>query len=265
MKKIFFFITIFNFLFLLYGEEITIKTVELSDGTHRYYHDLITSALESNGYKVKLDVERSLPQTRIVEYLDSGKLTLHWLVQNSERDSKYIPIEVGITNGLIGNRILFIPKGAQAIYDKVKTLDDFKKLDKIGGFGKNWFDIKVWEANNLKVFVKDGEWRDIYKMIEAGNRGVDYFSRGAHEIVIEQSQYPYLDVEKKLVLIYKRDFRFYLNKESSSLKPVLLESLQKAAKNGLINKLIRKYFSDVFDKDKINLDSRIKINLVTPE
>ena len=31
----------------------------------------------------------------------------------------------------------------------------------------------------------DGEWRNIYKMLGAGNRGIDYFSRGIMEIEAE--------------------------------------------------------------------------------
>lgn len=41
----------------------------------------------------------------------------------------------------------------------MKTLEDFRKQGKVGGFGKGWFDIVVWKSNDLKFTEEDGEWR----------------------------------------------------------------------------------------------------------
>ncbi|OHD17830.1 MAG: hypothetical protein A2086_12525 [Spirochaetes bacterium GWD1_27_9] len=264
MKKIILLMIFIMIGLFVFSEEIVLTTVELSDGTHNYYHELLTKALEAKGHKLTLNIEKSLPQPRIVNYFENEKLSIHWLIQTKERDTKYIPVEVDITNGLTGNRILFIGKNKQKDFDNVKTLEDFRNLNKIGGLGKNWFDVEVWKANNLKYFEKEGEWRDLYKMLKDGNMGIDYFSRGVQEIVVESALHPYLDIEKNIVLIYNKDFRFYLSKSAKKYKKFLEESLVEAKKSGLIDKLIRKYFLDVFDKNKINLDGRIKIKLTTP-
>ncbi|MCP4218414.1 MAG: hypothetical protein GY765_27505, partial [bacterium] len=139
----------------------------LSDGSHVYYHELITKSMEEIGYDVEIQVKPNLPlpQKRIVLLLENGKLTLHWMVQSDERDKSYVPVRVDITNGLAGHRILFIPKGSQSVYDSVKNLDDFRNLGKIDGLGKNWFDAKVWRKNRLRHYEQDGEWRCLYKKI----------------------------------------------------------------------------------------------------
>lgn len=238
-------------------------------GTYAYHHDLIRKSLEAMGHQVTIiSLSEDYPQKRLVSMLDddSMDLTLFWLVQTKERDSNYIPVNVGVTDGLIGQRILFIPKGKQAIYDGVKSLDDFRKLGVVGCFGKDWFDVAIWKANGLKVFEKDARWDpDLYIMLAQGGRDLDYFSRGAHEMIIEGPQHPELDIEKRLVLVYDRDLKYYLTRSNAKLKPVLEEALQKAKQSGLMAKLLRRHFSDVFDKDKINLGGRKVLRLAVPD
>lgn len=239
-----------------------------SFGGYEYFHALLKESLEAQGHKVTITkLSPDYEQKRVLDMLGKDDtISLHWIVQTPERDSTYVPVEVGITDGLIGKRILFIGKGKQSEFDGVKSIDDFKKLGKIGAFGKGWFDVKVWQINDLKVVEKDGSWDpEIYNMLAAGNRGIDYFSRGAHEIVVESPKHPELDIEKNIVLIYDRDMRYYLSKSNAQYKPIIETALKKAKENGLMDKLIRKYFSEVFDKSKVNLDGRTKIKMNMPK
>ena len=178
---LFCFILFNNFLF---SEVINFKLPAF--GEYGYYHELLKQSLEAEGYEVKItELPKECEQKRVMEMMgaDSEQITLTWVVQTEERDREFVPVEVGITNGLIGKRILLIPKGSQIEYNGIKTIEDLKKLGKVGGFGKGWFDIKVWEYNGLKTYEKDGSWDpEIYRMVASKNRGIDYFSRGAHEI-----------------------------------------------------------------------------------
>lgn len=247
---------------LAHGKTITLKLATLKDGGHQYYFELLEKSLTADGYKVTIESQNNVPQKRVLALLSGGELTLHWFVKNNAKDKEYTPVEVGVTNSLIGHRILFIQKGSQSKYDGVQTLPDFRNLNLVGGFGKNWFDVKVWKENDLKYLEKDGNWRLIYKMVRKGGRGYDYFSRGMIEILPESKTYPYLEIEKRLVLIYERDFQFYLGQGSESMKPILIQALENAKKSGLMQQLIRKHWAEDFEK--LNFDERIKIKLKTP-
>jgi hypothetical protein len=244
------------------ADKVSLTIGEFPNGQHEYFVTLLKESLEASGHQVEIKLEKELTQLRISEWVEDGKISLHWLLQSEQRDKKYIPIKVAITNGLIGHRLLLIPKGHQHIYNKIKTLDDFKRLGKVGGFGRNWFDIKVWEINDLKYEIADGDWRTIFRKVAAKNRGIDYFSRGVNEISSEQKQYPGLEIEKNLMFVYVRDFRFYLGPSGKKYKQILQNALELSQKNGIMDNLIDKYWGS--DLEKLNFDNRIKLILKTP-
>lgn len=264
-KIVILFLILFNN--FLFSEVINLKLPAF--GEYGYYHELLKKSLEAEGYEVKItELPKDCEQKRVMEMMgaDSDQITLTWVVQTEERDREFIPVEVGITNGLIGKRILLIPKGSQNEYDGIKTIEDLKKLEKVGGFGKGWFDIKVWECNGLKTYEKDGSWDpEIYRMVASKNRGIDYFSRGAHEIAAESGKYPELDVEKRVLLVYDKDMRFYLTKSNKKLKPILERALKKAKKRGIIESELKKYYPELFDKSKFDIENRVKIRLKLPK
>jgi hypothetical protein len=233
------------------------------DNTHLFYIELLQKSLEAAGVTYTIEYQKDLPQTRAVQMLDDGQLSLMWMLANADRDAKYTRVDVGLTNGLIGQRILLIPPEKEEIYASVQTLDDFRRLEKVGAFGKNWFDAQVWAANGLKYEEIDGEWRVIYNMVAEGNRGLDYFSRGFTEVVGDAAEHPNLKIESHLVLIYNRDFYYYLSSSAAPYKEVLQKALLQAQTSGLINELVQKYWANSFAK--LNMDKRIKIELETPK
>jgi len=263
MNKIIFAISLLLLSFNVPAENIKLTLPALKDGVHKYYHTLLKKALEAEGHSVTLDVPyEHIPQKRIIKLVEKDKISLFWMLKSSERDKKYKSVNVGLTNGLIGHRILFIPKNGQHKFEKIKTLDDFRKLNLVGGFGKSWFDINIWKENKLKHYVQDGEWRLLYKMLANKSRGVDYFSRGFTEILSEAKLHPELDIEKQLVFVYERDFIFYLSPSTSKYADIIEKAMLSANKSGLMDKLIKKYWDNDFKK--LNYEKRIKIKLKTP-
>jgi len=234
-----------------------------TDNTHEFYIELLQKSLDAAGVKYTVELQKDLPQNRAVQMVDEGQLSLIWLLASAERDAKYTRVDVGLTSGLIGQRILLISPDKQADYANVQTLDDFRKLGKVGGFGKNWFDVKVWAANDLKYQEIDGEWRVIYDMVAAGNRDMDYFSRGFTEILGDALAHPNLQIEEHLVLIYDRDFYYYLSSTAKYYKGTIENALLKAKADGLIDELVQKYWADSFAN--LNMDKRVKIQLETPK
>ncbi len=227
-----------------------------------YYWDLLTESLSAAGHTVTLDkADASLPLARQISMFDSGDIDLFWFLQTPERDHTYVPVAVNLTKGLIGQRVMFIKKGAAPDFAKIKSLDDFRTSGKIGAFGKGWFDAAVWDANGLKYNTQTN-FTLFYAMVAAGDRGVDYFSRGVTEILPEAKSHPELDIEPTLLLVYDRDFRFYLSKKAAAQAPVIEAAVKKAAESGIMDQLIQKYFGDAIQT--LNLAGRTRINLVAP-
>jgi len=100
-------------------------------------------------------------------------------------------------------------------------------------------------------------------MVESGDRGIDYFSRGVNEIIAELKEYPGLEIEKNLVLQYDRDFKFYLSARTSLMKPAIEEALTKAKESGMMDRLVNKYWANDFAQ--LNYTKRIVIRLQTPK
>ena len=128
--------------------------------------------------------------------------------------------------------------------------------------GQGWSDVTVWEANNLLVSIQPGEWANAFKKIAKGNRGVHYFSRSLDSAVATSIKFPILVPEKKLCLIYDIGWRFYLSHNKAHYKTTIEDSLHKAKKSGLLDRLITKHYK----KDLIDLKfkDRVKIVLKTP-
>ncbi|MGY5451260.1 hypothetical protein ACVFI8_10015 [Agarivorans sp. MS3-6] len=257
-------------LLFLVSQSLYAATVELhlpvySDDSHIYYHELLEQALLDAGHQPQIILSSNLPQKRAESMLRNGQLSLVWLLATEERnqDPAFTPIKIGLTNGLIGHRLLLVPKSDVDSYRFVSNLDDFKALDKTGGFGKNWFDVAVWQHNQLATVEVDGEWRRLYKMVANKKRGIDYFSRGFTEIINESLQHPYLAIEPYLLLNYQRDFQFYVSSKDPTLAPILEQALEKAVDSGLMDKMIEEFWREDFDL--LNYRKRVVIPLATPK
>ena len=242
-----------------------IPVLEDSPDLHLFFHELLEASLKEAGHTPKL-IPLWLPQARIREYFDDGILSIYWMVQSRERDAKYNLIDVGLTNGLIGKRILFIKRGDQHRYDNVQTLEDFRALNLVAGIGVGWFDVKVWKANQLRFKEHSGNWKALFEMVPLG-RSYGYFSRGINEILNEAAKYEKLGIENRLVLIYDRDFKFYLSESGinsgSQYKHIIENALKNAEQTGLIKRLMNKYWARDFKT--LNYQNRIQLHLQTPK
>src|SRR5690606_41779038 len=99
-----------------------------------------------------------------------------------ERARRFLPVRVDMTDNLVNQRILFIPKGRQALYDSVQGLEDFRRLQLVAGVGSAWADRTIWKMNGLPVTTGDGDWKRLYRMVAAQTRPSDQPPRGPREM-----------------------------------------------------------------------------------
>ncbi|WP_041401358.1 hypothetical protein [Salinispira pacifica] len=241
---------------------LQIQLVEYDNGGHRYFHELISRSLEHIGVSSVIRTLPQMPQPRLERMLESGAVTVHWFFPNAERESRYLKIPVDITGGLAGRRVFFIPSGTQHLFDNIRNLEDFRSRNLVGGFGAGWYDIEVWRQNTLEFRVIPGDPLDIFRMLESGNRGIDYFSRSVLEIIAEIPRYPGLEIEQHLLFSYPRDFMFFVSANEPLVHEVLSFALSSAQEDGILEEIRSVYLPPVYQI--LNLDDRVNIQLDLP-
>lgn len=228
-----------------------------------YARLLLESALQASGRQVAIEElagQDSLPMTRLEVMLKQGGISALILGRTEERDRKFLQVPVGMTDNLVNQRILFIHKGSQPRYDGVHSLEDFRQLGKIAAMGEAWADRTIWQANGLVLETISGDWRRLYRMVASPARQVAYLPRGAHEMSREWRLHPELDVERNLVFVYQQDHILYVSPTQPELHRLLHEAMLAAQDTGLIRRLAREHYAQVFEPP-VSLQQRRVIRL----
>lgn len=244
------------------GETISLRIAALPDNRHVYYTELLQQSLRAIGYELHIDYVDDVPQPRIWNMVANKQLSVIWGVQTDARDRTYTAVLNPLTNGLMGQRVLLVRKGQEDMFRNVRTLDDFRRLGKIGGAGVDWFEVELWKLNGLPLYVKTGNWRQMFAMLASGQRGIDYMVRGVTEVSSEVLLHEGVAVERNLMLTHERDMRFYLSPDAARYRPLLERALAEADKSGLKKKLIAQYLLP--GVEGLNLDKRVRLKLAMP-
>ncbi|BCK03267.1 hypothetical protein VCSRO186_2045 [Vibrio cholerae] len=243
-------------------QTITLVLAAQNDNGHAYYHELLTRALAAQGVSLIIEMPYAhMPQKRVVKMVENNQLSLTWLLETPERNKKFAYIDVPLTNGLIGQRILLIPPSLQSRLAKISNVNDFRQTRLVAGLGEGWLDIAVWRSNHLPFYIQNGEWRELYKKLSVTGV-VNYFPRGVTEIYPESIINPHLAIEQHLLFQYQRDFKFYLSPQAAQHKALLSQALKAAQDSGLMSELAEKYWGESLSL--LRLDQRRVIELQIP-
>src|SRR5690606_23412561 len=150
-----------------------------------YSRLLLEQALALGEHRVFVQELGNLPMTRLELMLQRGDVSALILGPTAERERRFLPVRVDMTDNLVNQRILFIPKGRRALSGSVQGLEDFRRLQLVAGMGSAWADRTIWEMNGLPVTTVDGDWKRLYRMVASQTRPIDYLPRGAPEMASE--------------------------------------------------------------------------------
>ncbi|GAA6181215.1 hypothetical protein NBRC116594_26530 [Shimia sp. NS0008-38b] len=244
------------------ADDISLKLPEHSMSA--YMQALLTQSLEAAGHTANIEIAEGVPARRFDAQVSQGEdgMVTFKLWRRTLDNAVIVPVD--LTGGLIGKRVFFIRPSDQAAFSEMASLGDLQGSGMVGGFGKGWYDVSVWNENALTVSEVDGEWRNIYKMLGAGNRGIDYFSRGIMEIEAEAPQHPDLAAESDLLFVYPGDFQLFMSPAETDTAPVIQAALEAAVDSGLRDALVREFFPSIFDPNGLNMDGRTHIELAPP-
>lgn len=172
------FIIAFSATFTLHAATFHIRFPDSADGKGEYFRDLIKTALEANGHRVEFELIEIPRHKRQYLALESGAIDLLWLLPNKERDRHFIRIDQALTFGVQGRRVLLVPKGSEELYANTKSLTDLQAMNRTAGLGAQWQDIEIWRLNQLPIYIHDGDWNDLFRIV-APSLVVSTIFRGA--------------------------------------------------------------------------------------
>lgn len=241
-----------------------IRTIPHATDMDRYSLKMLALALShvDTPYKIQPDTGAQRTQGRYVDDVISGKVDLMWAATDHELEGKLQPVRIPLLKGLLGHRIFLIHKNDQAKFDKVKTFVDLQRL-KLGQ-GTTWADTKILESNKLQV-VKTNKYPSLLHMLDGGR--FDAFPRGVQEPWGEVNAVPGLElgVEKRIMLVYKMPFYFFVSKNNQQLAKDLELGLNRAIADGSFDQA---FFSDPAIRsavEKADLKNRLVFQLDNPQ
>jgi hypothetical protein len=204
-----------------------------------------------------------MERSRALIELEQGRcINLIWTSMAAEAEKNLRPIRIPIYRGLIGHRLFLIHKNQQQAFAKIRNLDDLRKFN--GGVGLGWVDGKIMEQAGLRV-VRD-KYDSLFRLLD--NESIDYFPRGANEVFAElngrQKTQPNLMVEPGLMLVYKSDVIFYLNKKDEALASQIEKGLLMAYEDGSYLKLFNEHPYVLQVLRDAGLDKRLRLELPNP-
>lgn len=232
-----------------------------SGGHATYFVRLLEESLQAIRQPYEIEYVKDVPARRMWQMLGNGDINLFYGMQSRDKRSSKQLVEVrnGLTNGLIGQRVLLIRPSDTGVFARVQSVADLKGTGLVAGFGAGWRDAKVWKAADLPLYEHTAPWTTIYGMVAAGNRHVDYLPRGVNEVLEEARQHPELVVEKRLLLVYPGDFAFYLSSSAAGYRPVIERALKEAEASGLKARLLEEAFGA--DLKALGLKRRLRLQL----
>ncbi len=236
MKRITLFAALIIFLLLpLQSYPLTLRYSDTADPTVAYCVGMLKLSLDHLGKKYELvPVTGDMTQVRQEEGVKNGSLDIMWAGASKELEEIMEPVRVPLYKGLLGHRILIIRKGEQAKFNGIKNIDDLRKVAL--GQGTAWVDTKILEANQLKV-VKTMKYQNLFYMLDGAR--FDAFPRAVFEPFSEITSRTQLalTVEESLMLVYKMDFYFFVNKNNKALARELERGLDMAIADGSFEKI----------------------------
>ncbi len=227
-----------------------------------YYLSLLRQALSDEGVEVRWRSLPAMSNERLQNMLENGDIEVYWFLRSAERDRRFLRVDVPLTDGMIGRRILMVRHEDREMFRNVTTLGGLRASGKVAALGKGWLDSQIWERNGLAWREMPTPVEQIYRLVAAGARKLDYFPRGVTEVAAESGIDAGLEPEPYLLLVYPQDFYFYVSTRNPVLFALLKNALKRAQERGLRAALFQREFGT--DLDRLMLSRRREILLALP-
>lgn len=173
--------------------------------------------------------------------------------------SNVIPIEVAPRKGILGYRMVLTHKDKLNELKKVRSVKDLRKYVMLQGAG--WGDVKIFKHNEIPV-IEGAGYDGLFQMVNA--KRADIFSRGITEIFAEfkkqKNNNKNLVIENSFIIRYDWPYLYMTRSENSALKKRIEYGFEQIKKNGIWDKLFKKYYENDIKLANINNKTIIKLD-----
>lgn len=199
-------------------------------------------------------------QDRCLDLLRTGEVDLVYLPPTPARMAEFAALPIDLHAGRLGYRLLVIRKEDAPAFARITTVAQLRRLT--GGFGRQWADMAVFEANQLPVIAGPGT-EALLGMLRA--RRFDYLQRGVTEAFAELANFEGRDdlmVEPRLALHYPLPVYYMTRQDKRPLLQRLQRGLQMARQDGSFRRLLDQHQGR--DWARATIDRRHVLELVSP-
>lgn len=218
------------------------------DKHHDYGNELLQLALEKTRKKYGGFHLQKMPRINYVRTLKAAVDNTYPNLFFEANYDKSLTTDGGLTYinfpvdlGVIGHRVCFINPKLKDSGKKFRTIEDLKPFSFAHGIG--WADTQIFRHNGLTVREIEN-YDGLFLMLISGR--VDFFCRGANEILDEKNQFKELTnltIDDSFMLIYPLPRFFYTNSKNTLAKERIALGINMAYTDGSLKKLWLKHFS----------------------
>ncbi|MCK7611597.1 transporter substrate-binding domain-containing protein [Roseibium sediminicola] len=227
-----------------------------------YEISVLKLALAHCGRDAELEIEvLTMPQERAFLELESGRSSFNVFFSgfSAEREARFRQIDIPLSRGLLGHRIFITTDRFAAALAEIGDLDTLKQFAVVGS-GNGWPDTRIFEAAGFSV--QRSRYENLWKML--AKERINIFNRGIHEAYVEigirKPEHQNLVVDPHLMVRYRFDYMFYVQKDNEELGDLLETGLRRAYESGAFmenfnsHPMIRTVIEQAHPKDRLTFD-----------
>ncbi|MDM8556394.1 hypothetical protein QUF75_16850 [Desulfococcaceae bacterium HSG7] len=214
------------------------------DYTKEYKYQLLELVLnktvsKDGSFRIEVAGEETIAQSRVIELIDRGDLTLITVMTSKEREEKLLPVRIPVYKGLWGHRIFIINRKDLNKFAAIQTEKELKAL--WAGQGHDWPDTQILKANGYNV-VTSPNYSGLFAMLNKGR--FDYFPRAVNEpwreVEVEKARD--VVVEPTLLIQYHAPAYFFVSKQNKALAERLKRGFEAVIRDGSFDRLFNSHW-----------------------
>lgn len=233
------------------SEPVQVATIPYMEreSPHRIYADRLLAlalALSSDRYgPYRLEQQRreSVIRRQLLELEPGGPLSVAVAMPTPEWLAQALPVRVPIMKGLSSFRFFLGTQANKPLYDRVRRLDDLKRLDI--GQGPGWSTARLLEDNGFRI-TYGGAYPTLIPMLHTGR--FQLLMRGVFEVGPEwqahRTTHPGLLIVQDFAVFTYMPMYFFVARDQPRLAERIEYGLRQAHASGQMDRLFNQYFAD---------------------
>jgi ABC-type amino acid transport substrate-binding protein len=196
---------------------------------------------------VKTDAPYVDRDRELAELVEGEVIQIAMEAVKPDWEAKALPIHIPADKNLTGCKVFLISKQAQEKWNKIETLEDFKKVPI--GVSKGWATTPVMQDAGFNIVVGDS-YDGLFSMLKAGRfdaipRGISEFD-GEYET--RKADNPDLAIETHVWLCFPNPQYIFITPKRPDLVKRFQVGLEKIIKSGDMDAIVQDLFGPAIKK-----------------